>query len=105
LEEKEKVKGDKRESLKATGGVKGMSSGSAMVAAANTSGNGSLPMYDTSCSYQTALELKRMSSAGMTGVTPMTSPSVGMGCSKTTFLTFFLNSIENLCFLYSSFIL
>jgi len=49
-----------------------MSTASAMVAAA---GNG-LQMYDTSCSYQTALDLKRMSSgSGMTG--PMTSSVVG----------------------------
>ena len=42
------------------------------------SGN-SLQMYDTSCSYQTALELKRMSSGGgMTGVSgPMTPSTVG----------------------------
>ncbi|CAG7828346.1 unnamed protein product [Allacma fusca] len=40
----------------------------------------SLQMYDTSCSYQAALDLKRMSSGGgMTGVTgPMTSSAVGM---------------------------
>jgi len=36
-------------------------------------------MYDTSCTYQTALDLKRMSTNGaVTGVSPpMTSPSVG----------------------------
>lgn len=52
----------------------GMSTASAMVAA---TGN-SLQMYDTSCSYQTALDLKRMSSGGgMTGVTGSMSSSVG----------------------------
>ena len=46
-------------------------------------GNG-LQMYDTSCSYQAALDLKRMSSGGgMTGVTgPMTSSAVGESSQK-----------------------
>lgn len=61
-----------------------MSSASAMVAAG---GNG-LQMYDTSCSYQQALDLKsRMSSGG--GMTPMTS-AVG------TNLNFRSHSITNL---------
>jgi hypothetical protein len=58
---------------------------SAMVAAA---GNG-LQMYDTSCSYQAALDLKQRMSSGGGGMTgPMTPSSVG----KSSFQTFTLNT-------------